>query len=313
MMIRSLLLANLLLALFASVKATKEEEHEALDTNRVAAEFTAGTRKSGFTYIDTMDMEMNQHVELGGQQLDITSNVHMENEVIVEDIVSGGKSIDTTTKRIKFASSSGMGHPLVCDSLSPSLQSQEFICQDIFKLVGTSSHFVVDDQGVVAEGTEEASKESPLAKVGPSQQLEQTSRLLQYIPFHPIEPGESWDASADLGELGSFSGTAKLLGYKDHEGYDCAMISVSGSLHIDAQVIADQLKQTGFGGAVKGLSISDAAMTTLILWDNEMQLVRWSEQTASYTVGMDSPFGGAKMNIPVEQVAITSSKVKASR
>jgi len=314
-------LAGLLFVIVPFVSALQGDDEDenhfhSLDMDREPAVFSAGVRKSGFTYLDSMKSEALTHMDLGaGMLLDMATTYIVENEVEVRDLAGGGKGIDVTIQRIKLeveqsGTIEGMASDLVCDTRDTAHPS-ECSAMDLSSLVGQSHHFVVDDEGTIAEGPQDA---APLAQVGPNEQLQQASRMLQLIPFHPVAPGESWDAGADYGAMGHFTGTATLLGYKDFEGYDCAAIHVTGELHLDNQFLQD-VATSMLGGAAgpTGLTISDAPMSVKILWDNEMNLARYSKTDMAYTMGMDNPVGGSKMKIPIHAVTVMHSQVEEEK
>lgn len=289
-----------------------------LDVNRGASTFTAATRPGGFVYIDVMDVASVTEMEIAGQHIDSSTNMHVESEMKVTDLTTGGKAICTDVKRFSMSIESLGAQILSCDTEDRNTKSQDE-CAPLFALVGQSSHFVIDDEGTVAaadygaleddmeESSSSSGSSSALTKAGPSEQLAQTSRLLKFIPSHPVLPGDKWDASVDMGANGNFEGTSTLLGFKIYNGHDCAVISTAGSLYIDAQTMADSMGMEGF---MSDVNIRDATMKTTMYWDNTAKLARWSETALSMIIEMKNPFDESKMSVPVDEVITNTADVK---
>jgi len=304
----------------------QEELFGSLDTNREASVLTVGVRKGdGAIYVDTMETESLSTIDLDGEELlDITMSMLMENTVEVMDLPGGGKSIDATIKHIRFQiteSARGVETSLLCDySEEQSEPPPDCVEFGLNLRVGQSQHFVVDDEGTISDGLGDSA--GPHANVGPSEQVQHTSRLLQLIPYHPIASGDSWDVSADYGEMGSFIGTATLLGYTDFEGFDCAAILVTGKMHFELEFLQNQISASlsfDDGEVVTVVSLSEGPMLVKMLWDNELQLARYSKSEITHTVEYKVDYDDgimketAMIEMPLQSITITHSQVKEDK
>jgi len=287
-----------------------------LDVDRPPNVLSVGPRPAGRTYVDAMDLTANSHVDLPGGEgggVDSTTHMRVESETDVSDLPEGGTAVDSTVKRLSMESEMG-GAFLKCDTEIPRGEADPN-CYPFYGVVDVDYHFVVDDVGtVVMNGAEDeqdsaSAKNAALDKISPSQQLQQTSRLLKFLPVHAVRPGDTWDASVeDLGDdMGDFQGTATLLGYKAVNGHDCAVIETEGEIHMDMARVAAAMGGGALGDAVKDITVSGARLESTMYWDDEARVVRESRMTMSFVMEMSSP---VEMSIPVSEEITTTTKIK---
>lgn len=288
------------------------------DTDREAIIFKVEQRQSGFTYMDKYAMSVDQEMTIGGMDIKTTTAMEMDSETHVEDLVEGGQSIETTFVHASMAVDAGI-MSIECDTDKPDEGEPEegdsmsnLACAPLNEMVGTTFHFVLDDEGtLVVEDT--PMEDGPDLTLG-SKQVDQTSRLLKLVPNDvPIKPGDSWDASEDLGsDMGTFSGDGFLKGYTDYNGFDCAVIYLTGSLEMDMKKVIDMMGGGDLPG-MDGLTVSEANMDTTIYYDYESNLIRWSQAAIKMTITMPNPMNpdGAPITVPTNEVVTTTTEIKS--
>lgn len=291
------------------------DEETGLDVTRGEAILEVNRRKGGVTYLDTFTIHTDSDIEMFGKHVTSIVDMSMKMESTVEDLAEGGQAVDAIIKSVEMSMSTPPSLEIACNTETDDTEEASPACLPLYSMVGTSNHYVVDDEGNIAESSEDEPTEeanNPLGNLQPSNQMEQTSRLLQLVPSHPVKPGESWDASADMGDMGSFVGDGTLVGYKNYEGTDCAVIQTEGLLTVD---IAKAAAAMGGGGATPGamdLGVEDGAtMTSTMYYDYAACLPVWSETEVEMVMTMPNPISDERMEIPVHEIVQTVTEIKA--
>ena len=132
-----------------------------------------------------------------------------------------------------------------------------------------------------------------------SDQFESILRMMQVIPDYPVKAGDEWTFEMDAGLL--FKTKAQLLGYVDYDGNDCAVISMTGdfqgSLDDTISVTDDEVMKV-----LSSTNIEEGTMTSVLFWDNEMSISRWSSIEMDYVISMPNPIDESQtVVIPTSQ------------
>jgi len=277
-----------------------------------------GTRKSGKRYQDEVEIKANFEVDLGRKTINTEVEYLIASEMEVMTAEDGqGKECFSTIKKVRMDTTSG-GQTVFCDSSTPerdgglrSPSSRQ--CKKYYDMVGRSTHFYVDDGGAISD-VEDVTPEKPLdenemvSRFSPQENLQRTSRLLKFIPYHAVAPGDHWDTATELGDgMGFFTGTSSFMGYEvEADGIECAIIDTEGLLEVDVAVIASKVGRIGMGDR---MFVGDIVLRSRMCWDNENGIARWSVTNESYVLSMDSPMG--PVTVPVDERITTSTRVKA--
>lgn len=300
-----------------------EGNNNDLDTDRDAMIFDVNQRKGGFTYFDSYDLKMNQTIPTGGFSMETKTSMGMESETVVQDLLEGGQSIDMTFTHSIVDMEAG---PMVihCDSDdAPSSEGGDMTsmaCQPFFDMINNPIHIVIDDEGTIVDADgpgAEAAQAMSQASAKPdlaTKNLQQAARLLKLVPHDvPVKPGQDWDASTDMGGLGMLIARGTLQGYKTYESIDCAVITVSGSLEMDAGKVM-QMMMGGSGmppSSLGDISVADAMMEVTLHFDYVNSIVRWANNNLSMTISMPDPLSpGNTVHVPTTQEVTTTSNIK---
>ena len=267
--------------------------HSLLDKDRADEIFSPGVRAEG-SYVDSFEIASDIEMDILGEATNLINKMDIENTVVVKDLPSGVHSIDMEVSSFHYSMEGLPTGNMECDSED---DESSQICDTLFDVIFVAHHFEVDDNGKIASQTTSVSTQHSASKIHPDKQLLHTSRNLEFIPTHAVAPGETWEVETS-DEFGTFTGTATLDGYKEQDGHDCAVITVSGSLQLNKEALMDEMQ--GMGGA-GNLDVTDAITTATIVWDNEVKLARWSTFSQSFTLSMENPFDRSKMTLPVHQ------------
>jgi hypothetical protein len=146
----------------------------------------------------------------------------------------------------------------------------------------------------------------------PTKQWTETSRVLQLISDDNVKPGDSWESTANCGDLGQFKGKTTLLGYREVDGEDCAVFSTTGIMHVDVSSVIDNMfGDSPLKDAMKDVTMDDYTMEAMFYYQYETNLIRWSKTTQSTIMRMPNPLGSGTTAVPITQEIITSSRIKA--
>ena len=342
------LLLFVLLTLYHVKPSLANVVSKTLDKERVARLFTTDQRVSGHTYLDTLKLESVIHMVFGGISMDTITHTTVESETIVSDDPDrmNYRLLDTKMIRMMYEMESVGGTQLLCDTQNGIDHEQESeMCALFYQTMGQESHYVTDKHGLIVEANgpnaelmktisesnvvvdvnvaEEIDNSSSSVSNSDTRsdafstlkQIEEQSCILGLIKSDgAIQPGDTWDSSIDMGEVGLYDGTGTLLGYREVDGVDCAVFSNEGSFHIDYENIVSAIfgkNNNMFGELFKDVNISDASMTTLVYYEYETNLVRWSKTSQLIVMEMPDPMDDSKkMSIPLEQNIVTTSRIK---
>lgn len=282
------------------------------------------------TYLDRMEVSSVSSMDILGMKSKMTMNLHMESTRMVAEAEGGGAlNIDTIVDQVSVSTSMEgdmVESTMTCDSANPAENSDALtglFCDPFYELVGSFTHFVVDEEdGTILEVTgdfaefaqvesststtkseeEDADTTNPADKISPSSTVEQTSRLLEFLPEHTVEVGSQWDSSVDMGDSGHFEGTSQFVGFEDYNGQKCAVIVSTGSLELDVGVAGKYLGDE-MGDLLDEMDIHliDSTMTAKMYWDEEHKISRWSKTEVDMTMTMKDPIDGSTMSIPVQE------------
>lgn len=273
--------------------------HALVDRDRADQIFSPGVRANG-KYVDSFEITSDIEMDILGQVTNLINKMDIENTVVVTDLRDGSHAIDVEVTSFHYSMEGLPTGNIECDSEE---DTDSEICDSLYDVIFENHHFTVDDKGKIASQTTSVSTQHSASKVHPDKQLLHTSRNLEFIPTHAVAPGETWTVETE-DEFGSFTGTATLDGYKEQDGHDCAVITVSGKLQVNMEALMDEMQGLGVGD----MDVTDAVSTATIVWDNEMKLARWSEFSQSFTLTVENPFDHSKMTLPVHQEFTMTSK-----
>lgn len=315
----------LFLSNYVTVINAVDNENLALDKSRGARSFLANKRPSGHTYLETMKLLSETKMNIAGTQMDSVTSMRIESLVTVSDNSKAGTThVTAELTRMEFQMETA-GAKMECDTDIDETASDD-LCTTMYDALHKASNYDINSDGtlvdatadskgvVVTTGTDQDSAELPgSGNVNFQENWAQTERLLKLVPSDSeIKPGDTWDSSEDMDDLGHFTGKTTLLGYRDIDGHDCAIFSSVGMLHVDYEKTLKKL----FGGndmmmsIMKDVNISDASIDTLIYYDYSFGLVRWSK--THQTMNFEAPdiLGQGTMSFPIDQTIVTTSRVK---
>ena len=280
-------------------------------------------------YVDRVDLASVVDMDMMGMRSQMTTSMQVVSARTVQDLAGGGASVDTIVESASYevGMTGGMGESRVsCDSghaddTQDALQTT--ICQPFYDLVGTNSHFVLDEEGTIVEasgpGAElvqsmttattsstnnegEQHQDATTDKVSPSSALLQSSRMLQLLPEHPVKDNDEWDSSVDMGDIGAFTGTSKFVGFEDYNGIICAVVESSGTLEIDFTAASSYLGD-GVGALMEEADIhtKNSTLQATVYWDEDHKISRLSRTKMSMIMTMKDPIGGSTISMPIQE------------
>lgn len=305
-----------------------------LDTERDARVFKIGMPASGHTYLESMKIESITSMEIMGTHMDTVTNMRTETEtsIVTDPINTELTQVETMIKRMEFHMET-VGVSFECDT-SEDKDSANDMCISMYDIINVPSNFTLNEEGEIVDasgigadvvtkiqkltsGKDKETDPKPLGmdRLNPTQHWEQKSRVLELLPSDSIavKPGETWDSSVDFGDIGTFKGTGKLLGYRKIDGRDCAVISSIGVLHVDYQKVVGTMfgDNDAFKELMKDITVDDASMDTLVYYDYEYNFVRWSKTSQSMTMEMPNMLDSTtKTKIPIDETVVISSRIK---
>lgn len=301
---------------FALVAGTCYAEHPKGDTaNDFDLLFVSEQIEDG-DFLSTMDFHQSSEMEIMGIDLKQVIDMHCETETQVKSLPQGGSSVDATPLRISMKIQA-MGDTMEFDSNNMIDGEQDETSAMLKELIGNKQHFEIDDEGTIveAEGTGaelvkdivNQQKQAQLKKQVSTPSINQASRILKLLPSYPVKPGDTWDVSVDLGDLGYYTGTMTLLRYEDFDGHECASLHSKGKLDFDTSQMEDLL-----GDSASCISVNAAVLEEQTYFDNNAKFVRYSKLTSSLKMEVQDPTDptAPTFEIPMEQVVETMTKLK---
>jgi hypothetical protein len=142
--------------------------------------------------------------------------------------------------------------------------------------------------------------------------LIRNSRILQLVlSTEKMVVGNRWNCSEDLGDMGHMKGTGTFLGYCSVDGKDCAVFSIIGILHIDLISMTKELIDDEVTGSTfNDTDISDSSINSIIYYDYEDGLIRWSETHQKLTITSPDVQREGNVTYPTEITTISSCRDK---
>jgi hypothetical protein len=327
------LLTGFLLALSVQpVKAVDEQGTIVYDKKRAPKIFSVPQRAAG-DYVETMKMITDSHMSFGGKSMDATVTIVTETDVSVKnDVKTGDSHITAKTTRMEIMSETA-GFKIECDT-NEDKEVAPPSCESLYDAVENSIQFDLGKDGNIIDASGPGSdilmkayakKTSSHAdtllpvKTDSSSGSDymktwtKSSRMLQLVPTdQEVKAGYQWVSSSDLGDMGHFEGTGTMLGYRSVDDRDCAVFSIVGTLTLDMDKMADVFGSNALmASVVRDMDMGDTTMDTLIYFDYELGIMRWSKTHQTATVTMPDPTGKeGKISIPMDSTAISSCRVK---
>lgn len=276
------------------------------------------------TILQKMEMQVDEEIE--GILMETVTK--MENEMIATDLSEGIKKIDTTLTHyfssIKTFSPDGeLVNEFEYDSDNDDGEGIPGI-DLIGKVIGHNLSIEVDENGNVIH----ASENEELLKafsgengktLSPDSQFEQMNRMTKMMPTDPVRPGDEWDFEMEMEQ--KFGGTAVLLGYKQYDNSDCAVINLKGVVNISKEQLDamgnamagfaddDELKSQ-MGDVFDGMNIKNGAMSAIMYWDRQYNIARFQHATIQMDITMPDPTDPTKEYVvPVNETLVTYSSI----
>lgn len=245
------------------------------------------------TYVSIIKIETESSFELSGMYFSSDTETKLEMEMSVEqnDDEDGYFTVDLNVTRLQM-SGEQMGMSLDYDSDSD--ENNPILAKGLEGVVGSEKNILVDQDFAIIQLDESEcdlhsgmqQHEDQTTGLTASDQFESISRMMQAIPDYPVKAGDEWTFQMDAGLL--FETKAQLLGYVDYDGNDCAVISMTGdfqgSLDDTISVTDDEVMNM-----LKSTNIEEGTMTSVLFWDNEMSISRWSSIEMDYVISMPNP------------------------
>ena len=271
----------------------------------------AGNRVAGWLYAESFTMDMSSTIDVMGQSTDMTAHMNMESTTQAVDLPQGGQEIHIDIKSVQYSTDLGDLVSVTCDTKATPSDQAEPICQPFYGLL-VHVHTVVDDHGNLAAPTDPQDTHFQQSKA--VEHFKAESRLLQFIPTHPIKVGDVWASSQDLHDLGHFEGTVQLKGFDNNtpQNNPCAIISITGTLDIDFEAVLDKY-DLGQGGMIspQDLKITDSILSAQTCWDNAAKMPTWSKTEMQFVMHMTNPMDPAAppITMPIQETIHTTCRV----
>jgi hypothetical protein len=291
-------LVALMLTIFC-VRAPGQE----LETDRPAEKLNFGYQ-AGKTYLQTMQMDQNSKIALGGQEIDQKMHMEMNLSMKVSEVPdSTNKAVESEYTRVAMDMNT-MGQELSFDSDGAEADNNPMLA-GMGGMVGQPFTMVLDEDNQIVEvtGLDElaaAAGGNPMTAEMMKQFMDkdQLGQMMNMwvtstFPEGPVKPGDTWpvDIEWDMAKMGKvgYKGTYTLKGYQEYGGHDCAVIEMDATLNMDFESADDEgTDDTGVGAMMKqlGMKMSGGETTGTIYWDNELGWMRGMEMDQVMTMSM---------------------------
>lgn len=290
-----------------------------------------GIASSGITIRQKVDLKTdnNIHVPTG----DIATDLDMEMDDNEIKVSNEGKKIEVTVNHINMSMKSAMNGIGIMDvhydsnaggaDLDPSFAVLK-------ELIGHTTTIELDDDGNVVRASEHEElykamsngqeNADTMKQFSSENQFNQMSRMAKSLPQGELlAPGDDWDFNMQMDA--AFRGSAVLLGYKDYDNSDCAVVKLDGTIDFDpdqmdaiSNAMTENVDDQDYGDQLNaimaGTQIKDGKMSAILYWDHEHQLARFSKTVITMTMVMDNPLEPSnKLEVPTEETMITYSSV----
>jgi hypothetical protein len=330
---KSSLLAIVVLCLASQqVKAVDEQGTIVYEKKRAPKIFNVKTRVAGH-YVESMKAITDTQMTFGDQEMDSAITIVTESDVVVtDDATTGGSHITAAVTHMEMISETA-GFKIECNTDEDS-EVTNAACIDLYKVLGDNITFDLDKDGNIISASGPGSdfvkkayvkKGSSPLETTPSatdssngdefkDKWTKTSRMLQLVPTDAeVKPGDTWDSSTDLGEIGHFTGTGTMLGYRTVDDRDCAVFSFTGTLQMNMDKLVDAVGDSSslMASVLEDVKMSDAKMDSLMYYDDELGIMRWSKTHQTSVMTMPDMTGEKDtISIPTDTTTITSCRVK---
>lgn len=295
-----------------------------LDTDREAVVLNVAAVRPVGSYLDTISVHAVSNLELGGMRVHTVNDMAFDMKTVISDRSDGAHQFTMTLTSVRFDLVT-LGASVSCDSRHPkpassSSKAEQDLCSPWYALGGSTIELVVDDAGRAADAAEPTtamtsaaeqpsdpttSSSSPLAEL--TEEFFSTNRMLNLVAEHPVAPGDTWDASQD-DDMGSFQGTATLLGYKLYDNHDVAVIDIVGTTIVDM----DQWRKSNAGlasGVGSDFSVEEMEIHSTIYFDPKTQFARFTAVDVSYAMHMASPLDGSDLTVPIQETITMTTEL----
>lgn len=284
---------------------------------------------SGVTIRQKIEMKTDNSIHMA------TGDVYSDIEMSMDDneikVSNEGKHIEVTINHIKMGLETSMSGMILMDMHYDSDDKSNVLDPSLAPLAEILGHTTIielDDNGNVVQASEheellkamQSGENADMMEQFSSQsQFDQISRMAKALPQGElVGPGDDWDFDMEIDS--AFSGSATLLGYKDYDNSDCAIVKLDGAINFDHDQIdainnamsenMSQEDKDQFDQIMGDVDIKDGKMSAILYWDFEHQIARYSKTLVTMTVIMDNPMDpSGKLEVPTEEAIIVYSSI----
>jgi len=308
---------------------------DGINTNRARTLLRDATNDgitSGVTILQKVDVRTDNTVKL--PQGDVLTNLDMnmdDNEIVATDMPNGGKKIEVTVNHIFMTMTSSINGQELLDAhydsntdgadLDPAFEALK-------EIVGHKTTIELDEHGEVVKASEHEAlykamssgqNADTMKKFSSQNQFNMMSRMAKALPDgDPVGPGDNWDFEMQMDT--AFSGSAVLVGYKEYDNSDCAVVKLDGEINIDSDQLnaitnamtenMDQEHTEQYNQIMNGAGINDGKMSAILYWDYAHQLARFSKTVLTMNMSMNNPLDpSAKLDVPVTETVVVYSSI----
>jgi len=291
---------------------------EGIDTDRARILLRDATNNgiaSGITIMQKV--ELHNTNSMHGPTGDILTDLEMrmdDNQIVATDTTNGRKRIELTVNHIAMAVSASMnGQKLVdthydSDTDGAGLDSAYGALKEI---IGHKTIIEIDEHGNAVQTSEHEAlfdamssgdNADTMQQFSSENQFDQINRMTKALPEdNLVEPGDKWDFEMQMDS--AFNGSAVLLGYKEYDTSDCAIIKFDGGINFDSDHL-NEITQ------MMGAEIKDGKMSAILYWGHEKQLARFSKTMVTMTMSVSNPLDPSmNIEIPNEEMIIVYSTI----
>jgi len=308
---------------------------DGINTNRARTLLRDATNdgiNSGVTILQKVDVRTENSVDTGTGDVLTNVDINMdENKIVATDMPNGGKKIEVTINHIFMTMTSSFNGQELLDvhydsntdgaDLDPAFEALK-------KIVGHQTTIELDKHGEVVTASEHLAlykamssgqNADTMKKFSSQNRFNMMTRMAKALPDgDPVGPGDNWEFEMQMDR--AFSGSAVLVGYKEYDNSDCAVVKLEGEINLDANQLnamtnamtedMDQEHTEQYNQIMNGVGIKDGKMSAIFYWDYEHQLARFSKTVLTMTMSMTSPFDpSAKLDVPATETIVVYSSI----
>lgn len=270
---------------------------------------TSNIRKSGRTYLDVLQVDLNNVISIDGSDKSRSlGHTLLNSEIKVDDVEATGDTMFETVVTNFTSHIVSNGDTYDCNIDQDQAEAPEE-CAPFYEFKGNTFHVVVDKYGNKTQLKEEDGV-SLSAQLLALQSIQQTERLMQLIPTDvPMKSGSKHQVSEYFDdEMGHFQGVVSLDGFeKVHGAGECAVLTVSGSLDVNL----DQIKTKFFLVGAGDVKVTAARFSAKIWWDNTEGLIRSSSAAMTTDIDIKNSVLTSPMRSLITEIVRLSSSVKS--